>query len=82
MSDNGSAEGWKRDSISVSKVEAEVLCARDVTAMGEILFALFGNKILTFVKFRVKRKHKGLQVRLNPSYTAKDFKKLAINSCC
>jgi hypothetical protein len=59
------AEAWRREKTFKKRVAAEIPSAKKAT-MGEILFALFGHKILTCVKFKLTKKNR-FQVRLNLS---------------
>ncbi|XP_063675170.1 uncharacterized protein LOC134811933 [Bolinopsis microptera] len=65
------AKGWNDKLLFEKRVIKKCLCS-EKCVLGEILHAVFGIKICTFLLFKVIPKEKSIQIRLHPSFYTDD----------
>ena len=69
------AEGWKQRRTFLKRAKKHIPDTENVINVGDILYAVFGDDICTFVIFRTT-KNGNFQVRLKPSYSVEHFKRI------
>ena len=69
------AEGWKQKKTFLKRAKKHIPDTENVISLGNILYAVFGDDICTFVIFRTL-KNDNFQVRLKPSYSVEHFERI------